>query len=111
MKAQIAHPCGTIVEQLGKAVAEVYGQRLRGVILYGSWARGEASEGSDIDVLVVLEDPLAHDEELRRLSRIAASLTLEHGVYVSAQPVSAHDFDQLLEPFLMNVRREGVRVA
>jgi predicted nucleotidyltransferase len=111
MKAKTAHPCGAIVEQLRKAVAEVYGQRLRGVILYGSWARGEATEESDIDVLVVLKDPLAYDDELRRLSAIATRLTIEHGVYVSAQPISAHDFEERSEPFLVNVRREGVRVA
>ena len=111
MKARIAHPCGTIVEQLRRAVAEAYGQGLRGIVLYGSWARGEATEESDIDVLVVLEDPSAYDDELRRLSAIAASLTIEHGVYVSAQPISAHDFEERSEPFLVNVRREGVRVA
>ncbi|MGQ9572579.1 MAG: nucleotidyltransferase domain-containing protein [Dehalococcoidia bacterium] len=93
------------------AVAGVYGERLRGVILYGSWARGEATEASDIDVLVVLDGPLAYDDELRHLSRIAAGLTLEHGVYVSAQPISTQDFEERSEPFLMNVRREGVQVA
>jgi predicted nucleotidyltransferase len=111
MKAKIARPCETIVEQLRGAVAEAYGQRLRRIVLYGSWARGEATEESDIDVLVVLEEPLAYDDELRRLSTIATSLTIEHGVYVSAQPISAHDFEERSEPFLLNVRREGVRVA
>jgi predicted nucleotidyltransferase len=111
MKAKIARPCETIVEQLRGAVAEAYGQRLRRIVLYGSWARGEATEESDIDVLVVLEEPLAYDDELRRLSRIATSLTIEHGVYVSAQPISARDFEERSEPFLLNVRREGVRVA
>jgi len=111
MKAKIARPCGTIVEQLRRAVAEAYGERLRGIVLYGSWARGEATEESDIDVLVVLKGPLAYDDELRRLSRIATMLTIEHGVYVSAQPISAPDFEERSEPFLVNVRREGVRVA
>jgi hypothetical protein len=56
--------------------AELFGSDLVGVVLYGSWARGEATAGSDIDVLIVLEpsrpvtralyrqwdrDPMHHD--------------------------------------------------
>jgi hypothetical protein len=36
-----------------------YGPRLAGVVVFGSWARGEAADGSDVDLLVVLERTLA----------------------------------------------------
>ena len=47
---------------------EEYGARLRGVVLYGSEARGEATPTSDIDVLVLLDGPVRFGEELRRVS-------------------------------------------
>ena len=34
---------------------ELHGPRLAGVVVFGSWARGEAADGSDVDLLVVLD--------------------------------------------------------
>ncbi|GAB4464966.1 MAG: hypothetical protein Kow0070_27150 [Anaerolineales bacterium] len=49
------------------ALAKCYGERLKGVILYGSMARGEATAASDIDLLVLLEPPLDYFAELWNL--------------------------------------------
>jgi predicted nucleotidyltransferase len=47
------------VERIAALVAEdlrqLYGQRLRQVLLFGSWARGDATDDSDIDLMVVLD--------------------------------------------------------
>jgi len=51
-----------ILREFRKAVAKLYGRRLKNVILYGSWARGEATEDSDIDLLVVLRGRVAPGE-------------------------------------------------
>ena len=52
---------GRIQERLEAA----HRDRLRGVVLYGSEARGDAAPDSDIDVLVLLEGPIAYWDDLR----------------------------------------------
>lgn len=61
---------GSIALDGGAAVvaraAQVCGTALVGVVLYGSWARREAGDGSDVDVLVALESGLLPSRELYR---------------------------------------------
>ncbi len=45
-----------LLEHLARALAVLYGDRCRGLVLYGSHARGEANEGSDVDVLLLRAD-------------------------------------------------------
>jgi predicted nucleotidyltransferase len=47
----------------------LYGERLVQMILFGSQARGDAEPGSDIDVLIVLKDPVHAGEETDREHR------------------------------------------
>src|SRR5262245_32362200 len=42
-------------EPIIRRAMEVFGKNLVGVVAYGSWARGEAADGSDIDILIVLD--------------------------------------------------------
>ena len=49
-----------------EALSRLYGSRLKGVILYGSMARGGASPGSDIDLLVLLSPPFDYFAEMRQ---------------------------------------------
>ncbi len=46
--------------------ASLFGGSLRGVVAYGSWARGEAGAGSDVDLLVVLDEGVALTRALYR---------------------------------------------
>jgi hypothetical protein len=38
-----------------RRAVDLHGPRLAGVVVFGSWARGEAADGSDVDLLVVLD--------------------------------------------------------
>jgi predicted nucleotidyltransferase len=44
----------------------IFGDRLLGVVVLGSWARGEAAADSDIDVLVVISPDLPLTREMYR---------------------------------------------
>ncbi len=44
-----------IVKEFRAKAEKLYGDRLKGIILYGSWARGEALQNSGIDLLIILE--------------------------------------------------------
>ena len=54
-----------LLKRMKAALAEAFGRRLRGVVLYGSEARGGAQPESDIDVLVLLDGPVDFGEDLR----------------------------------------------
>ena len=46
-----------IIQKCKEILEKYYGDRLAGLILYGSQARGQAEAGSDIDLLVLLQAP------------------------------------------------------
>jgi predicted nucleotidyltransferase len=88
--------------------SEQYQENLEELILYGSQAKGDARESSDIDVLVVLKKTFSYREEIDRTSQFIADLSLEYDTVISLAFISAQRFQEENSPFLLNVRREGV---
>jgi len=97
-----------VLREFRKAVAKLYGRRLRNVILYGSWARGEATEDSDIDLLVVLRGKVTPGKEIDRMVDAITEINLNHNILLSVYPVSEKNHAALNSPLLINVRKEGV---
>ena len=92
-------------------LVELYGDRLARVVLYGSYARGDARLDSDVDVLVVLREEVEPYMELKtRLTPLAVSLLDRHGLHISLQPYSAETVEDRRRPFMRNVGRDGVEV-
>jgi predicted nucleotidyltransferase len=99
-----------ILSELRSRFHELYGDRLVQMILYGSQARGDAEEGSDIDVLVVLKGPVNAGEEIDRSGGIIADISLKNDVVVSCVFMDEGRFLHRNGPLLRNIRREGVRI-
>ena len=96
-----------ILRDLDGALRDLYGERHRGLVLYGSHARGEADESSDVDLLLLLEGPVEAGKEIRRSSGLVARLALETDLVLSLVPVSVEDYRVSSDPYLINARREG----
>lgn len=100
-----------VARRVAEDLRELYGKRLREVRLFGSWARGDATPESDLDLLVVLhpmEDPWAEHD---RMDEILGRYLLDELIVVSAIPVSAAEFEAPHRPVLIRARIEGRRIA
>ncbi len=96
------------IKEFKESIEKLYGGRLKKVILYGSHARGEAREDSDIDLAIVLEGDVVPGEEIDRMVDIITEVNLKYNVLISAYPVSEEDYANVNSPLLINLRREGV---
>jgi predicted nucleotidyltransferase len=100
-----------ILKEFKQKTTELYGARLKKVVLYGSYARGQANdEHSDIDLAVVLVGTVEPCEEIDRMADIFTDLNLEHNVLIAVYPVSESNFEKVESPLLINVRRDGITV-
>ncbi len=97
-----------LLTELKIGLGGVYGGRLKGLCLYGSYARGEEDEESDVDVLVVLEQFDHYAAEVNRTGELASDLSLKYGMTVSQVFVHETEWPHGDTPFLSNVREEAV---
>lgn len=97
-----------MLSELRETLGAFYGERLKGLYLFGSYARGDAEPGSDIDVAVVLHGEVEPFVEIERTGDAVAALSLANDVVVSLMFISEESFDGKWTPFLANLRREGV---
>lgn len=97
--------------RLAEELKNLYKDKLKAVILYGSVARGTAMEDSDVDILILVD---ATQEELRNyadaLSDISTDFALEFLKVFSIIDVSFQEFSEWkdVSPFYKNVARDGV---
>ena len=98
------------VDEFIRRALEKYKDRIDTIILFGSVARGEAREDSDIDILIVTKE---EDFRLRHiLIGIASDILLETEENISVKALSKNDFEKHKNfSFLRNVISEGVKVA
>jgi predicted nucleotidyltransferase len=97
-----------ILRELKRGLQLIYGERLRGVYLFGSYARGEADRESDLDVLIVLQDFTRYALEVDRTAELAADLSLKFNVTVSVVFFREREWLHGDTPFLSNVRDEAL---
>ena len=98
-----------LLKELKQELARIYGNELKAVYLYGSYARGEAHPpDSDIDVLLLLKGSFNYIETLKRSEDFITSICLENDVVVSRALVSEAEYKSKQTPFLINVRRDAI---
>jgi len=101
----------TITEAIQKcrtALESHYGPRFKGLVLYGSVARGQASPDSDIDLLVLLSGPLDYAQELRQIVDVLYTVQLDSDQLISAIPAPVDEFEAGSIQLYRNAKREGV---
>ena len=101
--------CKRIVEAYRKA----YGNAVEGIFLYGSYARGDYDDESDIDVMIMADIPM--EDVLKYSGKICdfvSDINVDNSVFISPMIQSEAVFNKYknVTPFYQNVAREGVRL-
>lgn len=93
---------------------QVYGDDIMDIYLYGSYARGDYEQDSDIDfVAIVKGNRLDLQKKLKVMWDIAADLGLENDIVISPTVIPYNEFLQYQEklPYYRNIIKEGVKVG
>lgn len=98
----------TVLSELKAGLTQIYGDRLRGAYLYGSYARGEQDRESDLDVLVVLRHFDQYGAEVDRTGPLISQLSLKYGISISRVFVTEQDWLNCGTSFLANAREEAI---
>jgi predicted nucleotidyltransferase len=96
-----------IAQEAARELKAVYGERLRQVVLFGSWVTGEAHEESDVDLLVVLEQIENRAWERDRLVEVLYDLEVDSHRAIQAFPVAEADAMSGEQDFVAAALRDG----
>lgn len=98
------------IDKLTSQLRKLYGENLSRVILYGSKARGDATDASDIDILVVLKKYEKWDKEFEKVFEIKYPICFENDLLITTVITTEDEYLNRKTPLLLNVRREGIEI-
>ena len=102
------------IQEFIKQVKELLGIRLKKIILYGSYARGDYNKQSDVDIMILTDLSFEEIEEYRdKISDIAYDIELSTGIILSPVIKNIEKYNSRVHfvPFYKNVEKEGVVLA
>ena len=103
-----------IIRKIVDYSKEIFGEKFQNVILYGSYARGDYDEESDIDVMIMVDMSREELEKYRRtINNFCADLDLQYSVLLSSKLQSKPFFNEWKNvlPFYQNIEKEGIKYA
>lgn len=89
----------------------IMGDSLKQMILYGSYARGDYGDNSDMDIMVLTDDRIIQIED--EIFDVAYDIELEYGVPISVNIKNEKHFKNWVNslPYYSNIQKEGIIIA
>lgn len=103
-----------VIKAMVECYRKVYGQDIVEIVLYGSYARGDYSEDSDIDIVAVVQGSrLALQEKLKAVWDMSTDIGLENDVIVSPTVIPYDEYAAYKQtlPYYRNIAEEGRRIG
>ena len=100
-----------LLERYIEELRKIYGNHLKQIILYGSYARGDYRDDSDIDLMVLVDLP---EEETDRysdeLSEVGFEYNVSYGIWIMPVVKNIEHFQDWCGEysFYNNVMKEGI---
>lgn len=104
----------SILESVYKKCNAIFPNGLHDAYLYGSYARGDYDQWSDVDILLTVDlDNIEIEKYTDSVAQVSSDLSLDNDVLVS---ITVKPFEQFLKynnilPYYKNVLKEGIRYA
>jgi Uncharacterised protein family (UPF0158) len=99
-----------VAGRVRRDLRRLYRDRLRGVLMIGAWARGDAHPESELQLLVVLDEVANRWEERRRMDRVMWRHSMRNDTVVICAPVTEADLAGGGTPLLARAMTEGVQI-
>lgn len=101
-----------LMKEFKQGLQEIYRERLKGVYLYGSYARGDYRAGSDVDVMILMSDFENYWKELHLSSQLTSDISLKYDVTVSRLLLKEIQWqtEKNERPIIYNIQKEGLSV-
>jgi uncharacterized protein len=104
-----------IVQQIANEfkieLEKLYGDELAELILFGSHARGDFHDESDIDFAVVLKNPETRGApEIFKISSVSTKLGLKYGLMISTFPISSERVHNSTQGIFQEIRKDGIAI-
>ena len=99
-----------IASKVRSELEKLYGERLRGVYLYGSAARDQLTPDSDIDIAIVLDNIKSRFEEIEYAGQLGSDVSLEYDTLVTFFFAPQNDYEQGKYAVYRAIKREGIAV-
>lgn len=102
-----------LLKEYRQAIAEILGNRLSRMVLYGSYARGDFKQDSDIDIMILADVP---PEEISgyadKIYDITYDFEIQYGMEINPSVQSRKIYEQWKNVYLffMNIEKDGVPV-
>ncbi|MBO5209477.1 MAG: nucleotidyltransferase domain-containing protein [Lachnospiraceae bacterium] len=103
-----------ISKQIVECYRSVFGMDITGIFLYGSYARGDYTTDSDIDITAIVKgERVDLQQKLKQVWDISADIGLENDVIVSPTVIPYNEFEEYKDilPYYMNILKEGKRIG
>lgn len=103
-----------ICDKVVACYKKIYGDKIQAIYLYGSYARGDFDEESDIDFAAIVDGEKPEWNENRaKLVHEAGELDLEYEIFISPKVIPAEYFDKYFcaMPYYQNILKEGKKLA
>ena len=100
-----------ILSKYVNELEKIYGTYLKEVILYGSYARGDFSKDSDIDIMILLDlDDMLIKNYRHEISGITYDFNMDYSIDIKPIAKSKEHFEQWVDvyPFYKNIKKDGM---
>ena len=110
MQKELPVQIQTILKETYKELKTVYSDHLREIILFGSYARGDFMNESDIDLIILLDKIKDIASESDRYRSVISRISLKYDKIVSIIPFNFEEFYKKTTPLILNVKKEGIKI-
>lgn len=110
VRRKLSKKITSVLFEMKEQLQSIYSRRLREIILFGSYVRGDYYRGSDIDLLLLLNHMDNPGAERDRYMEIICDLSLKYDTVVSITPMDYTVYHTRKTPLILNVQKEGMRL-